>query len=312
MKEYKNRIIGKYKGKEDGPLLVIMSAMHGNEPAGVLALEELFDMMEKEPLKNPDFSYKGKIIGIIGNLAAYKNKKRYINKDLNRCWIPDHIGYIKSNPKSKLSPEDIEIKEILDIIDHEIQRCQPQKVYFLDLHTTSSGGGIFAVTTDQEESIHIAHDLHVPVVLGLLDGIQGTTLHYFNDENIGLPTVAIAFEGGQHQDPISIKRCIAATINFMRTIGTVSAEDVENRHDHLLLQYSADLPDVVGLKYKYHIDDNKLWRMLPGYKNFQPVQKGEVLAYYENKEITSMYDGMILMPLYQDQGEDGFFIVEKR
>lgn len=307
-----DKIIGKYKGIEDGPLLIITAGMHGNEPAGVIALETVFKMLEDEPLKNPDFVYKGEIIGLVGNLAAYEQKKRYLQRDINRCWQPDYIENIKLADINSLMYEDLEIRQILDIISTEIQRTKPQKIYHLDLHTTSSIGGIFAITSDEEESIQIAHDLHVPVVLGLLKGINGTTLHYFKEENIGLPTVSIAFEGGQHDAPLSIHRCIAATINFMRTIGVVDAQHVENRHDHILLKYSENLPAIVELSYKYHIDDNALWQMNPGYKSFQTVKKGEVLATYDGHPIVSPQDGLILMPLYQSQGEDGFFIVEER
>ncbi len=47
------------------------------------------------------------------------------------------------------------------------------------------------------------------------------------------------------------------------------------------------------------------------YKNFDPVRKNELLAYDKNGEVKSPYTGMILMPLYQEQGEDGFFIIRE-
>jgi succinylglutamate desuccinylase len=49
--------------------------------------------------------------------------------------------------------------------------------------------------------------------------------------------------------------------------------------------------------------------MLPGFKNFQKIQKAEKLATNVNGSIVSDLDGYILMPLYQHIGEDGFFIV---
>lgn len=50
--------------------------------------------------------------------------------------------------------------------------------------------------------------------------------------------------------------------------------------------------------------------MQPGYKNFQPVKKGEILATDKNGAISAQEDGLILMPLYQKQGNDGFFLVK--
>ena len=51
--------------------------------------------------------------------------------------------------------------------------------------------------------------------------------------------------------------------------------------------------------------------MKPGYKNFQKISKGEVLAEDRNGHIVSQYNGRILMPLYQKQGEEGFFIIKE-
>jgi succinylglutamate desuccinylase len=49
--------------------------------------------------------------------------------------------------------------------------------------------------------------------------------------------------------------------------------------------------------------------MQPGYKNFQPIKKGELLAQQNGKPIYSEWDAYIFMPLYQKQGNDGFFVV---
>jgi hypothetical protein len=48
--------------------------------------------------------------------------------------------------------------------------------------------------------------------------------------------------------------------------------------------------------------------MNPGFENFQPVRRGQVLARNNKGEIRAPENGLILMPLYQKLGEDGFFI----
>ncbi|MFT5998627.1 MAG: succinylglutamate desuccinylase, partial [Neolewinella sp.] len=82
------RIIGHYRGAEAGPLVVAIGGVHGNEPAGVLALERLFDMLEDEPRINPGFSFKGDLLALRGNLAALAAGVRFIDADLNRIWRP--------------------------------------------------------------------------------------------------------------------------------------------------------------------------------------------------------------------------------
>lgn len=303
------RIIGTYDGEHRGPLMIALAGMHGNEEAGVKALEIMFKLLELEPLSNPDFIFSGRFIGLRGNMAALKTKQRYIKKDLNRQWTPENIRRIKRSVSVKLDAEDIELKELLLLIEKNILDYQPEKIVLIDLHTTTAFGGIFTIVTDDPESLRIGKELHAPVVKGMLDGIYGTILHYFNNENFEPETVAVCFESGQHQENLSVNRAIAALTNCMRTIGCVREDDVENRHDALLIQYSQNLPKVAELILCHRIKKGDGFKMLPNYKNFQQVKKGELLAHDRNGPIRAMEDSHILMPLYQKQGDDGFFLI---
>ena len=64
------------------------------------------------------------------------------------------------------------------------------------------------------------------------------------------------------------------------------------------------------LLYVHPIAADDDFVMHPGFKNFQPIAKGELLASDKNGEIKAKQDGRILMPLYQKQGEDGFFLIQ--
>jgi len=304
-----SRVIGEYIGSQGGPLLVIFGAMHGNESAGVKAIDLTLKMLEVEPIKNPDFQYRGSMLGLIGNLAAYKRGERFINKDLNRCWIKGEIG--KNSGKENLSAEELEIHEVLSIVKGSIAKHSPSEVIVLDLHTTSSNGGIFSIVGDDERSLSIARQIHAPVILGMLEGLRGTTLHYFTDENLEYKTSAITFESGQHEDPLSVNRAIAAIINCMRTIESVKPTDVENQHDNILKKYSENLPQVARLLYTHGIKPEDKFKMKEGYQNFQKVATAETLASDTKGDIKCKRDGMILMPLYQKKGEDGFFIIQE-
>lgn len=303
------RIIGRYTGTQKGPLLIVLGAVHGNEPAGVKALEKMFEMLVEEPKNNPNFQFFGRIIGLRGNIRAMKAGKRFIVKDLNRQWTLDNIARIKKAKDEDLDAEDFELRELLAVIEKEIADYQPEKIVLLDFHTTTAYGGIFSISTDDPESTRIAVELHAPVVKGLLNGIRGTSLHYFCNDNFQPETVAVCFESGQHQEDLSVNRAIAALTNCMRSIGCVRAEDVENRHDSLLIEYSKGLPKVTELVKIHSIQPGDDFRMVPGYKNFQTVKKGEVLAFDRQGEIKATDDGLILMPLYQKQGDDGFFLI---
>ena len=307
----KQRIIGSYTGEQRGPLLIVFGGMHGNEPAGIRALELIFKMIEVEPITNPTFNFKGKVIGLRGNVRAVAENKRFINRDLNRQWTKENVLKIKATDYDDLDEEEREIRENLYIIEKEIEEYNPDKIVVLDLHTTTAFGGIFGIATNEPESLRIAIELHAPVILGMLDGIRGTSLHYFCKENFGRDMTAVCFEAGQHNERLSVNRAIAAIINCFRTIGCVRAEDVENRHDSILREYSKELPAVSRLIGVHSIREGDNFVMKPGYKNFQPVQRGEILAHDRNGAVTAKEDGLILMPLYQKQGEDGFFLVKE-
>lgn len=303
------RIIGEYTGSRRGPLLIALAGVHGNEPAGIQALDILFKLLEVEPESNPDFLFSGKIIGLRGNIAALEAGQRFIQKDLNRQWTPSNIERIKATPFDQLEAEDRELREILWLIEERISDYRPEKVVLIDLHTTTAHGGIFTIATDDPESIRIGMEMHAPVIKGMLEGIHGTTLHYFNNDHFEPQTVAVCFESGQHEENLSVNRAIAALTNCMRTIGCVRADDVENRHDELLIEYSKDLPKLAQLIMCHSIRKEDGFRMLPDYKNFQEVKKGELLAYDRQGAIRAEADGRILMPLYQKQGDDGFFLI---
>jgi hypothetical protein len=51
--------------------------------------------------------------------------------------------------------------------------------------------------------------------------------------------------------------------------------------------------------------------MQPGFSNFQPIQKNTFLATSNGRELYSENKGLIFMPLYQQQGEDGYFIIRR-
>ena len=314
-------IIGEFEGEKHGPLIICMAGMHGNEPAGVHALETIFTLLEREPTVNPGFHFQGKLLGLLGNVQAYAQHKRMLVKDLNRQWTLENIRHIGRLDAEKLHAENRELCELLDLIEKQIKEYRPERIVLLDLHTTSANGGIFAIATDAAESVRIASELHAPVITGMLGGIRGTTLHFFTKKNIieqfsiknpKLKSVtAVAFEAGQHDDPLSVNRCIAAVINCMRSVGMVKREDVENRHDSLLIEYSKDLPKIAELVKVHSIGPLDGFRMRPGYRNFQPVRRGELLAEDRHGTIQAPEDALILMPLYQAQGSDGFFLIKK-
>ncbi len=323
-----NRTIGTHRGVALGPLLLVFGAIHGNEPAGPEAIRTVFRLLENEKLGNPDFRFSGKMTGLIGNLQAFSGKKRFLNKDLNRAWTIEKVAEVLAAEEQNLTGERREIRQLLDAIRHEITAEQPAEIVLLDLHTTSAGGGIFIIPGDDDDSLRLAESLNAPVVKGLLAGISGTILQFFSKENLetyggwrpqsGNPTAphlelkSCAFEAGQHEDEDSVSRSVAAIVHCLRAIGCIETGALKNPHEAILQGFSEKLPGLTQLLYVHKIVGGDDFAMRPGFQNFQKISKGEHLADDKNGEIAALSDGHILMPLYQKQGSDGFFVVAAR
>jgi succinylglutamate desuccinylase len=305
-----SRVIGHYRGAEPGPLVIALGGIHGNEPAGVQGLERLFDLLAEEPYINPTFSFKGELLALRGNLSALAAGVRYIETDLNRIWEPAERR--KKRPRTK---EDQELDELLAVIEHAIAESPLSDLVLLDLHTTTADGGLFAITGDDDPSLSLAVEMYVPVVKGMLDGLQGTTLEYFRTGHAtnGRPVRAVVFESGNHYDPASVDLAVAGTINLLRALGCVRDEDVNTLHDEKLREASAALPRMTELVYVHNIskDGSDHFQMKSGYHNFQRVRQGEELAHDRHGPIYCPVDGFLLMPLYQKLGKEGFFIVKE-
>lgn len=308
------RIIGIRSGSKPGPLLILLAQIHGNEPAGYKAVKEVFEKIDEELFEKPHFDFRGNIVAIHGNMEAAKHQERYLHQDLNRIWQKENVERILGSPEEKLrNSEEIQLKEIMAAVQTSIEQFEAKKVILLDLHTTTAHGGMFIIPSKDEKSRQLGLQIHAPVLHGFLDDLDGTILHYFRQKNFPqIDLTSICFEAGQHDSPNSIEHAVSAIIQCFTAAGGFFKEDIEMKHQMLLTQDSQGLPKEAQLIYCHHIEIGDHFRMREDkiYRNFDFVTKGEVLASDRYGSVRALCDGRILMPLYQKQGNDGFFIIK--
>lgn len=296
-------ILGRYSQDKKGPLFICLAGIHGNEHAGLHAFQEVLAY-----LQNNTPNFLGELIGIGGNLPAIAQKKRFIEKDLNRQWTDEQIKYVQSIPKRQLTNnEDIQQRNLLILFKRLIEQTPHFPIILMDMHTMSAQDSLpFAIANNTPRSKDLATNLGIPALVGVEHIIQGTTLHYFTQKSMS----AFGIEAGQHDDPQSIKRLEAAIWMTLHKIGSIATHNIPDfKNQRLQLSnIGKDQPGLVKFIYRHGIVQSDEFRMLPNFKNFQKIHKGQLLAYDKNGEVRSPYDGFILMPLYQKQGEDGFFI----
>jgi succinylglutamate desuccinylase len=271
---------------------------------------------EAGPPERPPFF--GRLVGILGHRQGLATGQRFLTNDLNRIWTPENIHRIRQLKPEERKAEDREAAELLDLIHAEILDAQPTTLVLLDLHTTSAAGGVFCIPTDDRASLRLAKTLQVPVILDLFEGVEGTLLRYGVENHFsigGFPrhTLGVAFEAGQHDDPQSVRRSVSAILHCLEAAGCRTF--AEGRPPSVAATPPdagpIPLPRVARLRHVHSIRPGDRFRMRPGYLNFQPVRSGEHLADDVTGPIQAPLDGLILMPLYQAQGSDGFFIVSE-
>ena len=298
----RKRLLGDCSRGERGPLLVVTGGVHGNEPSGVEALERVFAELERTraPLR-------GRLVGLAGNLASLERGARFVDEDLNRLWTAERVAAARAGtaPATSETREQLELLEALEAV----LAGASAGAALLDLHSTSGAGPPFAILSDRPDNRSLVEALHVPAVFGLHRDVRGTLNEWFD----ALGHTSVVLEGGQNADVETRARHESAIWVALATLGLLDEDcGVDfGAHRALLKASTAHLPGAIDVCLRWGIDPGERFRMEPGYANLQRVQRGELLARtgrFGEIPIRSPFDGMLLMPLYQEQGNDGFFL----
>ncbi|WP_029036165.1 M14 family metallopeptidase [Salinimicrobium xinjiangense] len=294
-----DRIIGNYSSGKNGPLLFVTAGVHGNEPSGVKALEKVFAELEKT---KPGI--EGRIVGVMGNKAALEKGQRYIDEDLNRTWTKENV--------KNLDPETQEQREMHEIIEvlEEFPKDDYTKRYFLDCHTTSSDSYPYISVQDVNDNDSWAQKFPTYIVRGFSDIIYGAIDHYMSRTGL----TGFVFEAGQHENPASVENHEGVIWLALKEANKLYVEQLSCYPECVerFTEKNAPSQKVFEIVYRHEIKKGDNFKMEPGFKNFQKIRKGQLLATSNGEEIKSEWDAYIFMPLYQSQGNDGFFIIEEQ
>ena len=293
-----DRILGKIEGAKPGPTVVFFGGIHGNETSGVFAI--------KDALAGINSAYvKGTIYGISGNLKALKKHIRFVKDDLNRLWTKQQIQKIKD--KKTFNADEGELLELHTVLEDLLKANQPP-FYFVDLHTTSSNTLPFITINDALINRKFSEQFPIPIVLGIEEYLNGPLLSYINQ----MGYVSLGFESGQHDDFSAITNSIAFVYLTLVYSGILKEEAVINfsKYHEQLKQQANKNKTVYEVIYLHKIKKDERFKMLNGFKSFEHIKKGTKLAMSNAVEIAAPYNGSIFMPLYQQRGAEGFFIIK--
>ena len=295
-----DRIIGHIKGQKSGPTLIFMGGIHGNEPAGVFALNHVLERLDPAHVR-------GSVYGIAGNLWALKHGERYHKEDLNRLWTQERIEALPQNGTPPLHHDQAEQIEISRLLE-EILKKEQGPFYFFDMHTTSSETLPFLTVNDSLLNRNFTIQYPLPIILGIEEYLNGPILSYINE----MGYVAFGFEAGQHDDMASIENCVSFIYLSLTYAGCLRKEDFDfQRYHDLLAKTTGDVRHIYEIYFHYFIEEDEDFQMLPGFYNFQRIKQHQQLATSNDQPVKAREDGRIFMPLYQPKGTDGFFTIKE-
>ena len=324
--------LGRLRGGSAGPTLIVVGGIHGNEPAGVDAFRRVLAELDPAALT-------GELVGFRGNPAALVAGRRYLVRDLNRQWMPALIASARAaadparaaadparaaadparaaadparaaaDPARAAAdparatvdpdPEATALMALADALERVLERARGP-VFALDLHTTSAEGIPFAIAGTRADDRRFAAAFPLPIIVGLQESLGGTLTEYLAARRC----VALAVEGGQHAGPASIAHHEAVIRIGLAAAGITSPSRLDAARD-LLARARGDLPRQIEVAVRHPVGPG--FRMVPGFANIQRAATGTLLAHDAGGEIRAPFDGVVLMPLYQAQGTDGFF-----
>jgi hypothetical protein len=189
-------------GRSDGPVLLVCSAIHGDELNGVEIIRRLRAMKVLNRLR-------GTLVLVpVVNLFGFIHRSRYLpdRRDLNRCFPGHAEGSLGAR--------------VAHLFFSEVaSRC----THIIDLHT----GAVhrenlpqLRATLDQQQVEDMAHSFELPVIVnaGLIEGSLRAAAH-----NTGIPV--ITYEAGEalRLDERAIVVGVRGITNVMRGLGMLPA-----------------------------------------------------------------------------------------
>ncbi len=294
------REVGRVVSEVPGPSLIVVAGIHGNEAAGIEGSRRVLARLERG-----DIALRGELLVLGGNVGALQKGVRYQEKDLNRVWTEEHVRELRK--KRDLDAEDREQLDLLSQVEAAIGRARG-RVHLADFHTSSAEGIPFILFGDTLPQRRFVRAFPLPVVIGLEEQVDGVQSAFWTKRNC----VTFGCEGGQHDDPASVDALEAVLWIALRQAGLLRVARGATlpeltAAENLLEKRRGSLPRMLEVVSRHEISPEDQFKMEPGFRCLDHAENGQLLARDRNGEIRAPKDGMVILPLYQGLGSDGFF-----
>jgi len=246
---------------KSGEKVCILAGVHGNEMGGIEALKLIIQKFEDRIIKLK----KGKIVFVLANPKAIEKNVRFIEENLNRCFVENKL---KTNSyEEKLS---FDLKNIFESCD-----------ICLDLHSSFvKDSKPFIIC--EENAFDLVQSFPMEIICSGFDLIQpGGTDYYMN--RIG--KIGLCVECGFLEDEESINLAENIMLSLLRNLDMISNGFVN-------YNLKIDKKKYYQVRELYCTNDE--FRLLKEFKDFEAVCKNQSIGTDGKNQIKSNYDGFIL------------------
>ena len=94
-------------------------------------------------------------------------------------------------------------------------------------------------------------------------------------------------------------------------VDTDSIPDRVQKNNIKMNHFSKNTQGYYFVKYIHRITEESDFLMNPNMQNFEKITKGQIVGSDQNGTVQSPHEGFLLMPLYQKEGKEGFYIIKK-
>lgn len=257
------------KGTLPGPTVALFAGVHGNEMAGVLALESILPALKIT---------KGKLFIAFANPPAIKAGVRMVNKNLNRCFYEGNSG---------TSPEDIRARELMAVLD----QCDA----LLDLHMFYDvDGKPFVICEDN--ALEIAKTFDVGIISTNWTEVEpGATDGYmYQNGKIGICVECGPISKAEEHKEVALKTIKQFLQYFKMTDTFIEPSFTPKR-----------VIKAESIVYK----SDETFKLKLGFKNFQKLQEGTVISTSDTEYRVTKKGQCIIFPHYNAAvGEEAYIL----
>jgi succinylglutamate desuccinylase len=268
MKNISSKII-EITSSQPGPSLAIFAGVHGNELAGVYALQALL----------PDLKpTRGTLYLAFANPDAIQANVRMQNKNLNRCFTSDNNGNL---------PEDIRARDLMKVLD--------KSDALLDLHMFyDNDGEPFVICEDNATDIANKFDVDI-ISTNWAKAEPGASDGYM----FGKGKIGLCVECGPISKAKEYTDFATEIIYQFLQYFDMSPKKVT---------YSNKSKRIVKADKSVHKSSIK-FKLKSGYKNFEKLTAGETVANDGSRTFVAGSNECIIFPHYGARvGEEAYII----